>query len=124
MYKGGRPNKEIKRNKEKRVLFTEDEFEQLNNMLKDSIYYSMNEMIRDILLKKQYKVVTLDNELRQERNLIIEECRRIGNNFNQLIKIFNQKKLDYFTEKDIHFIIINIEQIKILYSRIEKNVRN
>jgi len=30
MYKGGRPNKEIKRTKEKRVLFTEDEFEQLN----------------------------------------------------------------------------------------------
>jgi hypothetical protein len=123
MYKGGRPNKEIKRTKEKRVLFTEDEFEQLNNMFKDSIYYSMNEMIRDILLKKQYKVVTLDNELRQERNFIIGECRRIGNNFNQLIKNFNQKKLDYFTEKDIHFIKLNIEQIKMLYSKIEEDVR-
>lgn len=123
MYKGGRPYKEIKRTKEKRVLFTEDEFEQLNNMFKDSIYYSMNEMIRDILLKKQYKVVTLDNELRVERNRIIEECRRIGNNFNQLIKNFNQKKLDYFTEKDILFIKLNIEQIKILYSKIEENIR-
>jgi hypothetical protein len=122
MYKGGRPYKEIKRTKEKRVLFTEDEFEQLNNMFKDSIYYSMNEMIRDILLKKQYKVVTLDNELRVERNRIIEECRRIGNNFNQLIKNFNQKKLDYFTEKDILFIKLNIEQIKILYSKIEENI--
>lgn len=123
MNKGGRPNKEIKRTKEKRVLFTEDEFEQLNNMFKDSIYYSMNEMIRDILLKKQYKVVTLDNELRVERNRIIEECRRIGNNFNQLIKNFNQKKLDYFTEKDIYFIKLNIEQIKMLYSKIEEYIR-
>lgn len=124
MYKGGRPNKEIKRTKEKRVLFTEDEFEQLNKMFKDSIYHSVNEMIRDILLKKQYKVVTLDNELRVERNRIIEECRRIGNNFNQLIKYFNQKKLDYFTEKDILFIKINIEQIKMLYVKIEENVRS
>jgi len=123
MYKGGRPYKEIKRTKEKRVLFTEDEFEQLNNIFKDSIYYSMNEMIRDILLKKQYKVVTLDNELRQERNIIIGECRRIGNNFNQLIKNFNQKKLDYFTEKDIHFLKINIGQIKMLYVKIEENIR-
>lgn len=123
MYKGGRPNKEIKRTKEKRVLFTEDEFEQLNKMFKDSIYHSVNEMIRDILLKKQYKVVTLDNELRVERNRIIEECRRIGNNFNQLIKYFNQKKLDYFTEKDILFIKINIEQIKMLYVKIEENIR-
>lgn len=123
MYKGGRPNKEIKRTKEKRVLFTEDEFEQLNIIFKDSIYYSMNEMIRDVLLKKQYKVVTLDNKMRQERNIIIGECRRIGNNFNQLIKNFNQKKLDYFTEKDIHFLKINIEQIKMLYEKIEENIR-
>lgn len=123
MNKGGRPNKEIKRTKEKRVLFTEDEFEQLNNMLKDSIYYSMNEMIRDILLKKQYKVVTLDNELKQERNIIIGECRRVGNNFNQLIKNFNQKKLDYFTDKDIHFLKINIEQIKMLFGKIEENIK-
>lgn len=123
MNKGGRPNKEIKRTKEKRVLFTEDEFEQLNNMLKESIYYSMNEMIRDILLKKQYKVVTLDNELKQERNIIIGECRRVGNNFNQLIKNFNQKKLDYFTDKDIHFLKINIEQIKMLFGKIEENIK-
>ena len=123
MYKGGRPKKEIKRTKEKRVLFTEDEFEQLNKMFKDSIYHSVNEMIRDILLKKKYKVVTLDNELREERNIIIGECRRIGNNFNQLIKYFNQKKLDYFTEKDILFIKINIERIKMLYVKIEENVR-
>lgn len=123
MNKGGRPNKEIKRTKEKRVLFTEHEFEQLNNMLKDSIYYSMNEMIRDILLKKQYKVVTLDNELKQERNIIIGECRRVGNNFNQLIKNFNQKKLDYFTDKDIHFLKINIEQIKMLFGKIEENIK-
>lgn len=124
MYKGGRPNKEIKRTKEKRILFTEDEFEQLNKMFKDSIYHSVNDMIRDILLKKKYKVVTLDNELREERNIIIGECRRIGNNFNQLIKYFNQKKLDYFTEKDILFIKINIEQIKMLYVKIEENVRS
>lgn len=123
MYKGGRPNKEIKRTKEKRVLFTEDEFEQLNKMFKDSIYHSVNEMIRDILLKKEYKVVTLDNELREERNIIIGECRRVGNNFNQLIKNFNQKKLDYFTEKDILLIKINIEQIKMLYVKIEENIR-
>lgn len=123
MNKGGRPNKEIKRTKEKRVLFTEDEFEQLHKMLNDSIYHSMNEMIRDILLKKQYKVVTLDNELKQERNIIIGECRRVGNNFNQLIKNFNQKKLDYFTDKDIHFLKINIEQIKMLFGKIEENIK-
>ncbi|BDB56080.1 plasmid mobilization protein [Flavobacterium ammonificans] len=123
MYKGGRPNKEIKRTKEKRVLFTEDEFEQLNKMFKDSIYHSVNEMIRDILLKKEYKVVTLDNELREERNIIIGECRRVGNNFNQLIKNFNQKKLDYFTDKDIHFLKINIEQIKMLFGKIEENIK-
>ena len=51
----------------------------------------MNEMIRCVLLKKQYKVVTLDNELREERNIIIGEYRRIGINFNDLFKYYSQK---------------------------------
>jgi hypothetical protein len=80
-------------------------------------------MMRDILLKKQFKVLTLDNELKEERNKIIEECRRIGNNFNQLIKLFNQKKLNYFTENDVQRIHLNVEMIKDLYLLIEKNVK-
>lgn len=121
--KGGRPEKENKREKSKILYFTNSEFEELNSMFKDSIYQNMNEMMRDILLKKQFKVLTLDNELKEERNKIIEECRRIGNNFNQLIKLFNQKKLYYFTENDVQRIHSNVEMIKDLYLLIEKNVK-
>lgn len=121
--KGGRPEKENKREKSKILYFTNSEFEELNSMFKDSIYQNMNEMMRDILLKKQFKVLTLDNELKEERNKIIEECRRIGNNFNQLIKLFNQKKLNYFTENDVQRIHSNVEMIKDLYLLIEKNVK-
>lgn len=123
LNKGGRPEKENKREKSKVLYFTNSEFEELNKLFKDSIYHNMNEMMRDILLKKQFKVLTLDQELKIERNKIVEECRRIGNNFNQLIKLFNQKKLNYFTENDVKRIHSNIEMIKDLYIQIEKNVQ-
>ena len=50
---------------------------------------NMNSMIRDILLKKKYRIVTFNNDARIQRSILIEEVRRIGNNFNQLMKSFN-----------------------------------
>ncbi|SHG58163.1 hypothetical protein [Flavobacterium aquidurense] len=47
--KGGRPKKEVKRTKEKRILFTELETEQIDKMFSESDYMNMNTMIRDIL---------------------------------------------------------------------------
>jgi hypothetical protein len=51
--KSGRPEIEKKRTKEKRILFTEAEFQKLNKLFSESAYQTMNDMIRDILLKKK-----------------------------------------------------------------------
>jgi hypothetical protein len=122
--KGGRPSTEIKRDKEKRILFTKSEFKQLEIIFKESIYVNMNDMIRDILLKNEYRVVALDKDLLNHKNLLLEECKRIGNNFNQMIKLFNQKKLNYFTKEEIQKMIFNIEEIKKLYINIEHSFKN
>lgn len=122
--KRGRPITEIKRDKEKRILFTECEFEQLNKLYKESTYVKMNDMIRDILLKNEYKVITIDQDLLNHKNLLLEECRRIGNNFNQMIKLFNQKKLDYFTHDEIQKMLFNVQEIQKIYSKIESTITN
>ena len=120
--KGGRPEIEIKRDKSKLIYFTNAEFEQLNKMLTQGEYQNMNDMIRGILLNNQYKIIALDFDERIQRNILIEEARRIGNNFNQLLKHFNQKKMDYFTKEEISILNTNIIQIKTVYDKIEQKI--
>ena len=120
--KGGRPEIEIKRDKSKLIYFTNAEFEQLNKMLTQGEYQNMNDMIRGILLNNQYKIITLDFDERIQRNILIEEARRIGNNFNQLLKHFNQKKMDHFTKEEISILNTNIIQNKTVYDKIEQKI--
>jgi hypothetical protein len=124
MNKGGRPEKEIKRSTSKKVMFADHEYKKLNELFERSDYTNMNNMIRDILLNNQYRIVTFDNDARIKKGILIEEVRRIGNNFNQLIKCFNQKKLDYFTRTEISDLIKNVDAIKLIYSKIEDCIRN
>ena len=105
------------------MVFTEDEFELLNKRLSEGEYQNMNDMLRDILLNNQYKIITLDFDARIKKNILIEEVRRIGNNFNQLMKHLNQKKLHYFTVEDIAQLNKSILEIKSIYEKIEKNIR-
>lgn len=121
--KVGRPESEIKRDKEKRILFTESEIKKINQMFSESDYNNINSMIRDILLNNQYRIVTFDNDARIKKGILIEEVRRIGNNFNQLIKSFNQRKLDSFSKDEINNLLKSIEDIKIIYNKIEANIK-
>lgn len=125
LNKGGRPEKEEKRTKEKRILFTDQEFETLNKRYSDSkIYHSLNEMIRDILLRNEYKIITTDQKLAFETNILIGSVKKIGNNFNQLLKHLNQKKLDNFSTDEKNIIIFNIHEIKKYYIKIENFLKN
>lgn len=117
--KGGRPKKEVKRTKEKRILLTEFEVEQIDKMFSESDYTNMNSMIRDILLKKKYRIVTFNNDARIQRGILIEEVRRIGNNFNQLMKSFNERKMDSFSKFEIEILLKNLDEIKEVFFKIE-----
>lgn len=120
LNKGGRPEKEKKRNIEKRMLFTDEEFELLNKKYSDSKNYrSLNEMIRDILLNNQYKIITTDQKLLVETSQLIGSVRKIGNNFNQLLKHLNEKKLDNFSTDEKNTMLFNLQEIKKYYVKIE-----
>lgn len=123
LKKEGRPEKEIKRKKRKEFLLTDEEYKKLDKLFSDSSYQNMNYMIRDILLENKYEVITLDQNLRAEILTLIEQSRRIGNNFNQLIKHFNQKKLTYFTSDEIKKLLNTLEEIKHLYGAIENKIK-
>lgn len=117
--KGGRPEVEEKRTKEKRILLNETEFNKLNCLFSESDYNNINSMIRDILLNNQYRVVTFDNDSRIKKGILIEEVRRIGNNFNQLMRSFNQRKMDSFSKNEIHLLLKNLDEIKDVFIKIE-----
>ena len=120
--KGGRPKIIQKRNIGRTIWFNDKELEILNQRFSQGEYLSFNDMIRDILINNRYKIITLDFDAKIQRNILIEETRRIGNNFNQLVKLFNQKKLDHFTKEEIVVLNTVVIQIKTIYDKIEKNV--
>lgn len=115
-----RPKIDNKREKRIQISITNEEFKILNKKYLDSKnYQSLNEMIRDLLLKSQYKVVTTDLNLLAEASLLIGSVRKIGNNFNQLLKHLNQKKLDSFSTDEKNLILFNLQEIKNYYIKIE-----
>jgi hypothetical protein len=120
--KGGRPKITQKRNIGRTIWFNDKELEILNQRFSQGEYLSFNDMIRDILINNRYKIITLDFDAKIQRNILIEETRRIGNNFNQLVKLFNQKKLEHFTREEIVVLNAVVIQIKSIYDKIEKNV--
>lgn len=115
-----RPKIENKREKRIQISVTNEEFEILNKKyLGSKNYHSLNEMTRDMLLNNQYKVVTSDLNLLAETSLLIGSVRKIGNNFNQLLKHLNQKKLDNFSTDERNSILFNLQEIRNYYIKIE-----
>lgn len=115
-----RPKIDNKREKRIQISITAEEFKFLNKKYLDSKnYHSLNEMVRDMLLKNQYKVVTTDLNLLAETSLLIGSVRKIGNNFNQLLKHLNQKKMDNFSTDERNSILFNLQEIKNYYIKIE-----
>lgn len=117
---GGRPKKENKKDAFLKIRVTTQEREAIDRLLEASIYTSKSEMIRDITLKGVYKVIQIDPELREEKSVLITKCKFIGNNFNQLLKQLHQKKLHYFTEKDIEELKKHLSTISNFFQEIQK----
>lgn len=120
--KGGRPEIESKRTKGKVLYFNSEEFEHLNVMYEEGQYQNLSDMIRDIIFNKQYVVISLDNNARNQRGVLIEEVKRIGNNFNQLIKGLNQKKIEHLTNEEKNILIVLLTQIKKIYADIHEQI--
>ena len=115
-----RPKIENKKEIVKHIRFTKEEFEILNKKYSESkVYHSLNAMIRDILLNNQYKIISTDQNLLAQSSILIGSVRKIGNNFNQLLKHLNQKKLDNFSTDEKNIIIFNLQEIKNYYIKIE-----
>ncbi|BDU27681.1 hypothetical protein [Flavobacterium sp. GSB-24] len=117
-----RPEKEKKKTFRKEILFSEEEYKVITDKFEKSDYTNINSMLRDILINNEYRIVTFDNDARIKKGILIEEVRRIGNNFNQLIRSFNQRKMDSFSKDEINLLIKNVDDIKIIYSKIESNI--
>ena len=119
-----RPKKEQKREKRLMVNFTLSEYETLNKKYNESkMYHSLNEMIRDILLRGEYKILTKDQDLLTYSVHLITAAKKIGNNFNQLLKHLHQKKFDTFSTEERNIMMYNLQEIKNFYIKLDEYLR-
>jgi len=120
--KKGRPKSTEARIYGKPIRLTQTENKILDERFENGDYKNFSDMVRDILIYNQYKIITLNVDERIQRNILIEEVRRIGNNFNQLIKNFNQKKTDAFTREEVDILLFQVGEIKDIFIKIENNI--
>lgn len=120
--KKGRPILEEHEKRTHKVVFrvTEKEKEILAQKHQKSIYSTEAEMFRDILLNGKYKVKVLDPEKTEERLLIINEAKSIGNNFNQLVKKLNTKNTSYFSTADKNSMVEQVKLIQMILYKMYK----
>lgn len=115
----GAPLKKIKRNDKLVVQLYPSEKKKIIDIVEKSAYNNTSDFVRDVTLNGIYKVVTIDNDLINRNDLLLQQVRNIGNNFNQLLKNIHSKKLSYFTQEDIKNVTENLNEIKDIYTKIE-----
>ena len=122
--KGGRPKKKPsdKRSSRIEIRLSEKEKQEFKHLLDTSVYKSYSDMIRDIVLLRDFKVRTLDPDLREEKSLLITEAKYLGNNFNQFLKQIHSKKLTYFTSSEKDQVLKSIKEIHIILYKIFKSI--
>ena len=111
-----------KKKRDKKVLYVRvsiDEMNVVKEKVANSIYNNSSDFVRDVILNNEYKVVTIDQELLNRNDLLLQKTRKIGNNFNQLLTLLHSKKLTYLTNEDLHILLKNLNDIKDLYTNIE-----
>lgn len=105
------------------IKLNKEEYDAFNLKLEQSIYKKMPQMIRSIVINNEYKMITVDKNLTQEKAVLITEIKKIGSNFNQLVKLLNTKKLNYFTQNDILNIKTALTSIKLFYESIKNDIK-
>lgn len=116
--KSGRPVLDDKRDRCIRIYVNSEEKDQFENLLKASMHNKMGVMLREIILQKDYKVIHIDPDLVQERAILITQCKKIGVNFNEFMKMMHSKKLSYFTNSDIIAVKKELQNISVLFQKI------
>ena len=109
-----------KGDKTKTILFriSTEEKKILNDLLAKSIHKKLSPLLRDLIFKSQVKMLSTDENLIREQGILISQSKKIGANFNQLVKLIHSKKLNYFTQDDIKNTLDLLKQIKNLYLKI------
>lgn len=120
----GAPLKKIKRNEVLYVQVYPDEKRDIKRISDNSIYQNVSEFVRDVTINGKFKVISIDQDLVNRNDLLLQQVRNVGNNFNQLLKLLHSKKLDYFTKDDVKLITNNLSDIKDIYNNIELYYKN
>lgn len=102
----------MKRNKEIKIRFTNDELSLLNSYVSKAGYTSREKYIRTVLLESVPK-----EQPSIEYQKLINEFNSIGNNLNQLVKLFYYQPL---IEQET---LLVLAQLKSLISSTELAVR-
>lgn len=107
-----RSDKSMKRNKEIKIRFTNDELSSLNNYVSKAGYASREKYIRTVLLESVPK-----EQPNIDYQKLINEFNSIGNNLNQLVK------LSYYQPLIEQETLLVLAQLKSLISSTELAVR-
>lgn len=120
---GGRPKKENNATKHIGFYVTEQEYQKMEKLFKESAYQSKSQMYRDLILNGKHTVVTTDQTMFQIRNQLLTNVKKVYSQFGELIGYLKDKENYTFSRAELHLLIEICEDIRYCYEEIKDNFK-
>ena len=113
--------KENNKNEIIRIRLTSEEKDSLIKIYKEKGFSSASNFIRSLVFGKIIGENQQEQEKKDLRDLVYE-LNRIGNNFNQLVKLLHTRKVEYISEIELDLLKENIKNIGAVYAKIDESL--
>lgn len=106
----------------KTFRFSQKEINDFEIQAKEGNYLNITKMIKDIIINKKYKTITVDLEARKNTFELINEVRKIAEEYKIIANNMNTQNIESFSSEEKTELIDLLFKTATLYSSINEKV--
>lgn len=104
----------------KTFRFSKKEINDFEIQTKEGNYQNITKMIKDIILNKKYRVISIDLEAQKNTMIILKEVREIANDYKKIASKMDSQNIESFTSEEKTELINLLFKTSLLYSSIDE----
>lgn len=108
----------------KTFRFSRKEINQFEIQAKEGNYQNITKFMKDILLNKKYRTITIDLEARKNTIELISETKKIVGHYKIIAENMNTKNIESFSSDEKTELISLLFKTSRLYSKIYEQISN
>lgn len=108
----------------KTFRFSRKEINEFEIQAKEGNYQNTTKLMKDILLNKKYRTITIDLEARKNTTELISEAKKIVGHYKIIAENMNAKNIESFSSDEKTELISLLFTTSRLYSKIYEQISN